>query len=190
MTGVITKDIQGIGDVLFVRSRRAKYLNIFVFPFKGVRVAIPAGISFVNAERAVLERISWIRKQLFKIKKWEKEYNAPALKNSSGINKTEAGETLKSRTRELAEKYGFSCNRIFIRNQKTRWGSCSSRNNINLNIKLALLPEDLADYVIMHELAHTRHKNHGKNFWAELDKYFGNAKNIDSRLRKYHIGLI
>ncbi|MFC1990575.1 M48 family metallopeptidase [Chloroflexota bacterium] len=77
-----------------------------------------------------------------------------------------------------------------IRNQKTRWGSCSHKNNINLNMKLVLLPDELVDYVILHELVHTRIHNHSKRFWVELDKYVGDGKLMTSRIKKTGMGLL
>ncbi|MHC4325449.1 MAG: M48 metallopeptidase family protein, partial [Planctomycetota bacterium] len=67
--------------------------------------------------------------------------------------------------------------------------SCSAKNNISLNINLARLPDELRDYVILHELVHTRIKNHSKKFWAELDKVIGGgAKELSKKLRKYRLG--
>ena len=85
----------------------------------------------------------------------------------------------------LAEKYGLSFADLRVKNLKTRWGSCSSVNNINLNIHLMRLPEHLIDYVILHELAHTIHKNHGKGFWQTLDKFSGNARLLAKEMRQY-----
>ena len=83
--------------------------------------------------------------------------------------------------------YNFEINRIAIKNTSTRWGSCSSKNNINLNINLVTLPEQLQDYVLLHELVHTKHKNHGKAFWMELDRLVGNAKELRKEMRKYRL---
>ncbi len=99
----------------------------------------------------------------------------------------EAKWYLPKRTRELAAKYGFRYNNISIKNNKTRWGSCSGKNNINLNLHLMRLPHHLIDYVILHELAHTLHKNHGKSFWARLDIILGNARKTDKELNNYRI---
>ncbi len=90
---------------------------------------------------------------------------------------------LPQRTRFLAEKYGFQIGRIALRNQKTRFGSCSFRNNINLNINLMNYDYDVIDYVIIHELAHTRVKNHSKDFWLEVEKYCPNYKELRKRLK-------
>lgn len=72
---------------------------------------------------------------------------------------------LQERTRYLAEFYGFEVNRITIKNVKTRWGSCSSNKNINLNLKLMMAHKEAIDYVIIHELCHTKEMNHSKEFW-------------------------
>ena len=83
---------------------------------------------------------------------------------------------LPARVKELAEKNGLEFNKISIKNARTRWGSCSSANNINLNLQLMRLPQHLIDYIILHELAHTVHRNHSKNFWNLLNKLTGNAR--------------
>jgi len=81
-------------------------------------------------------------------------------------------------------------NRVFVRNQKTRWGSCSWKNNISLNAKLVKLPEKLMDYIILHELVHTRVRNHGKEFYAELGQLVPDQKLLDSELKEYGAGLL
>ncbi len=100
----------------------------------------------------------------------------------------EARRILVARTRELANAYNFSVRKIFVKHQKTRWGSCSANNNINLNAKLIFLRQELRDYVIMHELCHLRHMNHSAQFWAEVTKYIPHAKAFQKelRLRPYH----
>ncbi len=101
----------------------------------------------------------------------------------------EAKQFLPARVNELAAKYNFNYNRVFIKNIKSRWGSCSKKGNVNFSLHLMLLPEELIDYVIIHELAHTVEHNHSKNFWAVLNKIYGNAKSVDRRLRDYKIGI-
>jgi predicted metal-dependent hydrolase len=99
----------------------------------------------------------------------------------------EAKNYLLKRVNELALKYGFNYNKISIRNARTRWGSCSSSNNINLNLQLMRLPEHLIDYIILHELTHTVHKNHGKAFWNLLNNISGNARGLNREIKKYNI---
>jgi hypothetical protein len=97
----------------------------------------------------------------------------------------EAKVILTGRCAELAAKTGIQLNNIRVKNMKTRWGSCSTRRNINLNIHLMQLPEHLSDYVIYHELVHTLHPHHGPAFWQELDKYVGNAKELAKEIRRW-----
>lgn len=101
----------------------------------------------------------------------------------------EAQEILPPKVNYLAEKYGFEFNTLRIKKITSRWGSCSSKNNINLSIYLMKLPEDLIDYIIIHELTHTVHKNHGPNFWNHLNKLTGDAKGLAARVKKYRTGI-
>ena len=184
-----TVDIDGVGLVLFERSKRAKHLNISVKPFTGVRVAVPSGLSFEKAEEFVNARTDWIQRHLYRMKQYEKESQLSS-DASVGIDRAKAKRKLTRRLKHLAKKYGLTYNRVFIRNQKTRWGSCSHKNNISLNMKIIRLPEELIDYVILHELAHTRVKDHSNDFWAELNRLVGNGKGMASRLREYGVGLL
>ena len=83
-----------------------------------------------------------------------------------GYYRREAQRYLPQRVRELAEAHGFKYERVRIKNQKTRWGSCSSKHNINLNLRLMMAPDAAIDYVIIHELCHLRELNHTPAFWA------------------------
>ena len=175
-------EIERIGSVLFERSNRAKHLNISVKENAKVRVAVPKGISFEKAKKITHSKIGWISKHLLKIQLRPKIriFDKP-------LDKQAAKEFLEGRIKELADKFGFVYNKITIRNQKTRWGSCSGKNNINLNMQLMNIPNHLIDYVILHELVHTKVKNHSPLFWGSLDIYVGNAKAIDKELKKYSL---
>lgn len=101
----------------------------------------------------------------------------------------EAKKYLPVRLKELATLYGFEFNKVTIKNSKSRWGSCSKANNINLSLHLMRLPGYLTDYVLLHELVHTIHKNHSKRFWEKLDAITGNARISDRELKHYRIGI-
>ena len=180
--------VDGVGLILFERSIRAKRVIISVKPSNGVRVAIPNRVSFKSVLEFVNLKKPWIQKHLVRIKQMESQRQA--VNSSVIIDKADASKKLASRLHYLAEKHGFTYNRVITRNQKTRWGSCSSKNNISLNMKLVLLPEDLMDYVIIHELVHTRIHDHSKGFWGELGKYIGDEKAVAKRLRRYGLGLL
>ena len=96
----------------------------------------------------------------------------------------EAKSFLPKRIEYLANKFGFKYQKIALKTAKTRWGSCSFGNNINLNINLMTLSLDEIDYVLIHELCHTVEKNHGTNFWALVEKCIPNAKEIRAQLKK------
>lgn len=94
---------------------------------------------------------------------------------------------LPNRTRQLAAQKGIVINNVRIKKVKTRWGSCSSKGNINLSLYLMLLPDDLIDYVILHELAHIKHQNHSAAFWNHLEVLLPGAKQFDRALNAYRI---
>lgn len=97
----------------------------------------------------------------------------------------EAKQYLPQRVEYLALKHNLSYNNISIKAARTRWGSCSSSNNINLSLFLMKLPNRLIDYVILHELTHTIEKNHSSKFWHRLSTFDGEAKQIDKELKKF-----
>lgn len=99
------------------------------------------------------------------------------------IDKTLAKEYLTNRLRFLSSANNLTYNRVSFRSQKTRWGSCSSKKNISLNYKLFTLKPDLIDYVILHELAHTKHMNHSQEFWNFLELICVGAKKYHRELK-------
>ncbi len=101
------------------------------------------------------------------------------------VFRSEAKEILPQRVAELAEKHGFPYRKLFIKRHKSRWGSCSEVNNINLNLHLMRLPDGLINYVILHELVHTVIKNHSKAFWKKVLEVCPDAKMLRKQLRNH-----
>ncbi len=183
-------EIEGIGPVLFKKSKfPRKNLTISIKPSNPVKVIMPRGLSFKQAKDFLRQKKDWINKSLDRLN-FLKEKHKSTLQDISSLSPNQQKIKLIQRTHELAKKHRFNYPGVSIRNQKTRWGSCSKDNKINLNIKLLRLPQDLIDYVIVHELLHTRIKNHSKIFKAELDKLIGDRRSLNSRLKSYHIGFI
>jgi len=181
-----TLTISNLGSVTFTRSPRAKYQRITVCPDKTITVTIPRGGSLSEAKQFLKSKISWIQKQLRKIDQHAKLQDTSDL----NIDLEKAQKDLFSRLEHFSEKYHLPYNRAVFRCQKTRWGSCSSKNNVNLNVNIAFLQEELQDYVLLHELVHTKVKNHSKIFWTELNKYTeGKAKELSKKLKKYNMKL-
>lgn len=101
----------------------------------------------------------------------------------------EARQYLPERVKLLAEKSGFKYGRLSFRNNISNWGSCSFENNISLNVKLMKLPDEIIDYVILHELCHTVEKNHSASFWKLVGKVCPDYIQLRARLRKYNTRL-
>ncbi len=169
-------------------SSRAKRLSVTIKPFEGVQVTIPKGMTELQARRFLFRKINWIRRTKQEIHQFEQEFKT-GIEKLQPVELKNAKQQLIARLKSLGNEHGFIFNKVTIRNQKTRWGSCSSRNNINLNVNLVRLPQELIDYVLLHELTHTKIKNHSKTFWDELDKYIEDAKQLRNRLKNYPLNV-
>ena len=164
-----------IGPVLLVRSARARRISIRVHPGRGVRVTLPPSFSYARAIRVFEEHRGWV------IRTIERQRSMLSLSGNNGAAtagqveamRKEARMLLPQRLSELAKRYAFSYGRVFIKHNSSNWGSCSARGNINLNLNLVRLPEPLRDHVILHELCHLRHPNHGPEFHALLERLDG-----------------
>ncbi|MBU0558229.1 MAG: M48 family metallopeptidase [Bacteroidetes bacterium] len=105
------------------------------------------------------------------------------------VFRREAKKYLPNKVNDLSRKFDIPFRKLFIKNIRTRWGSCSVQNNINLSIHLMRLPEELIDYVVLHELCHVLVKNHSPIFWKKLDEICPNAKKKDKMLQKYKLSI-
>tara|TARA_B110000305_G_scaffold164141_1_gene181524 strand:- start:1449 stop:2159 length:711 start_codon:yes stop_codon:yes gene_type:complete len=103
------------------------------------------------------------------------------------IWRKEAKEYLPKRVKALAIDHDFNYQKLTIKNTKSRWGSCSFDNNINLSLHLMRISNELIDYVILHELVHTKVKNHSSKYWETLEKHCPNSKILDKELKKYSL---
>jgi predicted metal-dependent hydrolase len=134
----------------------------------------------------MLSRVPWAKRHLARI--MELRSNA-GNETMQPVDRRQAANILTPRIELLARQHGFRYNRLFIKNQRTLWGSCSTMNNINLNQNLIRLPQELQDYVILHELVHTRVKDHSAAFWEQLSQVCPAAKTHRRKLRRYKLGL-
>lgn len=142
-------------------------------------VTLPKNVPYAYAKDFVLKNIKWIKENI----KSKKQIPLDIIDERRKL----AHKILPKKVETLALKYGFKYKKLFIKNQKTVWGSCSYQNNINLNLNLVALDDDFIDYVILHELTHTVHKNHQKAFYDLLKKNMPNALEIQKRLKKIKI---
>ncbi|MGH2271177.1 M48 family metallopeptidase [Anaerohalosphaeraceae bacterium U12dextr] len=186
----MTADSLGLsgGHIQFIRKHRVKNLRITIRPDKTILVTVPWMCSVGCAEDFVRSKQPWIQKILNKLDRLSQHQQACPF---SAQDLIDGQNRLFQRLEALASRHGFRYRRATFRNQKTRWGSCSSRNNINLNIHLLMLPAHLQDYIILHELVHTEHKNHSAAFWARLDQVLdGKARQYNQEMRHYRTGII
>ncbi len=175
-----------LAPVSYVRSDRAKRLRITIRPEPSVTVTVPRRASLDEAKRFVAARQAWIRKHLRQMaeKRRNAQNNPPPDVSKIDLNK--AQDELFERLETFSRQHNLPYRRAAFRCQKTKWGSCSSRNNLSLNINIVFLPRHLQDYLLLHELAHVRHKNHSPAFWQELDRLCGGRAKALTRELKQH----
>lgn len=177
-------------NITIVRSNR-KTLAIQINPDLSVTVRAPIYASQREIERILKEKEGWIQKHIEKIREQEAkrkemygekgEYGKSAEReylSNEEIHKLaeKALEYIPKRVSYFAKQIGVTYGKITIRNQKTRWGSCSSKGNLNFNCLLMLTPPEVIDYVVVHELCHRKEMNHSEAFWAEVEKVIPDYK--------------
>lgn len=191
MRGKITLKIDPVGSVLFESSKRARRIGITVRPHLGVRVCVPYGVPLGVARDFAVVNTGWIQKQLLHTNKLElraQERKAVQLPLFGAVEDKASKEEILARLAVLAERHGLGYNKSSVRRQRTLWGSCSPKKNISLNLRLTRLPSELMDYVIVHELVHTKVLNHSARFWTELTRLIPDARRLDKRLRQHRPG--
>ena len=172
-------------EVTVIRSRR-KTIAVQVRQDGTVLVRAPRLMPRWEIRRFVESHQDWIGKQL------QKQAAAQALrKETEPLSQQELKELAERARRDLtmrcafwAEKVGVSYGRISIRHQKSRWGSCSSKGNLNFNCLLMLAPDSVRDYVVVHELCHRKEMNHSDKFYAEVLRVFPEYWKWDKWLKK------
>ena len=165
-------------------SKRAKYMRLEVRRGGELVVTIPQGLDLSFVERFINKKASWIADKLHYFESLKDKVFLNNSKREHLKYKEKARELAKSRITHYNNLYQFKINRISIKNTKSRWGSCSKKGNLNFNYKIALLPQELADYVIVHELCHLGEFNHSKKFWKLVSLTIPNYKKLKSR---FHI---
>jgi len=175
-------------------SRKARYAKLQIKPYLGLEVVIPTRFPKKAVPDLIRQHADWIKHQL---NRHAQQFQKPELPQSIylAINQREYGfqyrhQDLDKQVRELrdwvrqqawdvlptmleniATECGLTYNKVSIRSQKTRWGSCSSRGTISLNDQLVFVPKSTAEYLMIHELCHTRYMNHSARFWALVESH-------------------
>lgn len=165
-----------------IRARR-KTMALKVSEDGTVTVRIPYGVRPEEADRFVEAHVDWIRKRIAECR--ERAAARPAYTDREReAGKRLAKELLLKKCRYFAERMGVSYGTVTVREQKTRWGSCSAKGNLNFNWKLTLMPEEILDYLVVHELAHRVEMNHSPAFWAVVAEEIPDYKTRREWLRQ------
>ena len=166
-------------EVTIIKSNR-KTVSIQVNSDLSVTLRVPRQATQRDIQKILKEKEPWIVKHMEDIrqKKAAAGLSAPERLTNAEIHELgdKALKYIPGRVEYFAQRVGVTYGRITIRNQKTRWGSCSSKGNLNFNCLLMLTPPEVIDYVVVHELCHRKEMNHSKAFWSEVEKILPDYK--------------
>ncbi len=177
-------------NVIF-KITKTRNMRITIKSDLQIMVSFPKSCSLLGAQKFFESKIAWTQNALLQlekkvaIRKKRTESNGQTMAKLTAQELVAKNDDLISRCLELAKIHDFTVRKVIIRKQKTIWGSCSYKNNISLNSNLSFLNHDLIDYVILHELVHTKIKNHSKKFWAMLEQIAPNCRLLDRQLRSF-----
>ena len=187
---------EGAGEVELYPSGRALRIGLRILSTGKIRLVIPRRASEQEALRFLDSKVEWIRRTLQKVER-RKTLHEPALRvGMSDLERKQRIEQLRQqakadlppRIERLSHQTGLHYAGVTLRAVRSKWGSCSGRNTISLNIFLMILPEHLRDFVIIHELCHTREHNHSPRFHALVDGFCsGHERMFERELKEYSI---
>ena len=178
-------------QIEIIRSRR-KTMGIQILPPGRVVVRAPLNMPQTEIRRHLENSREWIEKHLAMAQQREAEKETAGRLSRAELEElgNRAVRELPSRLRELAGKAGVTYGRVTIRNQRTRWGSCSAKGNLNFNCLLMLCPKEVQDYVMVHELCHRKELNHSARFWAEVERVMPDYREARAWLKRHGPALI
>lgn len=178
------RNFNGI-PVQMIRSKR-KTLAIQINE-SGLIVRAPMRMSERDIMAFLLEKQVWIEKHWKKRSEQKKVSDSlPPLTNEDlQALADKALAVIPPKVEYYARLIGVTYGRITIRNQRTRWGSCSDKGNLNFNCLLMLMPDEIIDSIVVHELCHRKHMNHSKEFYAEIEKVFPKYKECQKWLKEH-----
>jgi len=174
-----------LGEIVVSCTRRSRRISLSVRPTGEVRLSFPPYVPLKKAVEFLESKTGWIESVR---RKFAERPTRPLLAREDIERlRAEAKAFLPQRVAELAARFGLDCGKVTVRAARTKWGSCTGRNDISLSLYLMTLPEHLRDYVIIHELCHTVHHDHSPRFHALVDRLTGGReKLLASELRNYH----
>ncbi len=174
-------------DYVLKTNKRSRSIRLAIHPGAKVTVTTPRFVPQFVIDNFLKDKSEWIFEKIDYFSKFPPVKNKKEKRDEYLKYKEDTLILVKERLEYFNKLYHFKWNRISIKNQKTRWGSCSRQGNLNFNYKIVLLPEEQADYIIVHELCHLKELNHSSRFWKLVSLSIPSYKDIRSNLRKNYL---
>ena len=165
------------------KSKRAKRLRVTIYSDSSVVVTVPRGVLNFFVERFLQERAEWLMEKVEHFKGKEPGIFAKNCRDDYLKNKDKAFGLVNERLEYFNQRYKYNYNRVSIKNQKTRWGSCSRKGNLNFNYKIVYLNKEPVDYIVVHELCHLKELNHSQRFWDLVAEVIPKHREVRKELK-------
>ena len=166
------------------KSARSRNLRLSIHCDASVVVSAPTYFADSKIEKFLQEKAEWILAKVDHFLSLPKKTSIVGGRKEFKINKAKALHFVRDKIAKINAVYNFSVGKVMIKDQKSRWGSCSKKGNLNFNYKIALLPERLGEYVVAHELCHLKEFNHSRKFWKLVSVTIPDYKLCVRKLRK------
>ncbi len=169
-----------------VRNRKTRSVRLAVARGGVVTVTAPRLFPLWLIEKFIIRKSAWLLSKIDHFKQYKPALSRENQRAEFLAHKERARALVESRVEKWNEFYQFTFNKITIKKQRARWGSCSEKGNLNFNYKIVFLPDYLVDYIVVHELCHLGEMNHSKDFWALVARTLPEYRRLRTELSRLH----
>lgn len=171
------------------KSNRARRTRLSVRGDGSIVLTLPFGLNEKTAETFIKEKVGWLFSKINFFKRFQGRRIIRYTKKHYLEHKESARALIEEKLAHFNKRYGYEYKSARIKRQKTCWGSCSRKGNLNFNYKILFLPEEIQDYIIVHELCHLKELNHSKKFWDLVAETISDYQENRKELRRHKLNL-
>lgn len=172
------------------RSKRAKRMRLTVYCTGDFVVTVPNTLKAQSIDQYLIQKSRWVLEKIDFFEELKKNQPKVYADMDNDTLKQKALELVKEKVKRFNLKFRYKFNKVAVKDQKTCWGSCSKKKNLNFNWRIVLLPDHLADYIIIHELCHLKEFSHSRRYWNLMASVLPNYQELITELKTSGLSLV